>query len=121
MDHWESFAKKTVDLMGFRDYRLEIREGGRIALFIYDGGALLEENLPLLVESFNHLFQLHARRDKIDPVYVDINNYREERERLLESLARAAAKKVSSTKQPVSLPVMNAYERRIVHVSLALH
>lgn len=121
MEHWESFIKKMVELMGFRDYRLEMREGNRAAFFVHDGGVLIDENLPLLVESFNHLFQLHARRDRIETIYFDINNYREERERLLENLARAAAKKASSTKQQVTLPAMNAYERRIVHLSLALH
>jgi len=36
-------------------------------------------------------------------------------------LARAAAQKVMATKNPISLPPMNSYERRLVHMALAHH
>ena len=55
----------------------------------------------------------------IEKVGVDVNNYKKERERLLTELAKAAARKVLAEKKDVELPVMNAYERRIVHVELA--
>ena len=62
-----------------------------------------------------------AKKNQKESIFLDINNYRHDREVLIAELAKAAAKKVFTTKQPVSLPAMNSYERRIVHVELALH
>jgi len=108
--------------MGFRDYRVDIQnDPPRGALFIYDNPTLVKENLPLLVESLNHLFQLVAKKQNEPPIFFDVNNYRQERENLITELARAAAKKVLATKGSVSLPAMNSYERRLVHVALAIH
>lgn len=122
MDQLETLTKKLVELMGFRDYRVEIREDERRSqVFIYDNPTLVKENLPVLVESLNHLFQLVAKKNNQAPIHVDVNNYRQERENLIAELARAAAKKATQTKEPVSLPAMNAYERRLVHVELAIH
>jgi spoIIIJ-associated protein len=39
---------------------------------------------------------------------------------LIGELARAAAKKATATKTEISLPAMNSYERRLVHVELAV-
>ena len=54
------------------------------------------------------------------PMYVDINNYLANREQLILELAKAAARKVNTAKQSVNLPPMNAYERRLVHLELAM-
>lgn len=122
MDNWETLTKKIVEFMGFRDYRVEIKpEEKRSSLFIYDGGNLLKENLPSIVESINHLFQMIAKKNAAELVFLDVNNYRQERENLIAELARAAAKKAVTTKGDVSLPAMNSYERRLVHVELAVH
>ena len=108
--------------MGFSDYRLEIADdGNRNALFIYESESLVKENLPNLVESLNHILQMVAKKNDAKPIFLDVNNYRQERETLIAELARAAAKKVLTTKQEVSLPAMNSYERRLVHVELAIH
>src|SRR5262249_50023650 len=122
MDSWETLAKQIVEGMGFRDYRLEVKpEEKRGAVFIYDGGNFLKEALPSIVESVNHLFQMIAKKNGVDAIFLDVNNYRQERENLIAELARAAAKKAMATKNEVSLPAMNSYERRIVHVELAIH
>ncbi len=108
--------------MGFRDYRLEIvEEEGRGALFFYENENLVRENLPVIVDAMNHLIQMTARKDQERTFFLDINNYRQEREGLIAELARAAAKRAVATKTEVSLPAMNSYERRLVHVELAIH
>ncbi len=108
--------------MGFKDYRLEIAEdGNRNSLFIYEDEAFIREHLPMIVEASNHFLQMVAKKNGAKPIFLDINNYRHEREGLIAELARAAAKKVATTKQEVSLPAMNSYERRLVHVELAVH
>lgn len=122
MNNWEELIKKTVEAMGFRDYKLEIdQEHKHGSIHIYDGELIVKENLPILVESFNHLFQLIAQRHGMEPIYLDINNYRKEREKLITELSKAAARKVTATKQEITLPAMNSYERRIVHTELAAH
>ncbi len=122
MDSWETITKKMVEFMGFRDYHIEMKlEEKRGSLFIYDGGVSFKENIPGIVESVNHLFQMIAKKNSTELIFLDVNNYRQERENLIGELARAAAKKVLATKAEVSLPAMNSYERRIVHVALAIH
>src|ERR1700722_19367262 len=122
METWEPIIKKIVDGVGFTDYRLEMSEdGNRNSLFIYENETFIRENLPMIVESLNHVLQMIAKKNDAKPIFLDVNNYRHEREGLIAELARAAAKKVTATKQEVSLPAMNSYERRLVHVELAVH
>ena len=122
MDSWEEMTKKIVEYMGFRDYRIEMKpEEKRGSLFIYDGGTFLKEQLPGVVEGINHIFQMVAKKNEAELIFMDVNNYRQEREGLIADLARAAAKKAIATKGAVPLPAMNSYERRLVHVALAVH
>lgn len=122
MENLESFVKKLVEHMGFKDYRVEIKpEQKRGAIFIYDNPNLIKENLPILVDGLNHILQMAGRKNNEPPIFFDINNYRQEREGLITELARAAAKKVLATKEKISLPAMNSYERRLVHVELSIH
>jgi predicted RNA-binding protein Jag len=122
MEAWDVIIKNILSGMGFSDYRLEMSEdGNRNAVFIYENENLVRENLPSIVESLNHILQMIAKKNDARGIFLDINNYRQERETLIAELARAAAKKAVATKQEVSLPAMNGYERRIVHVELAVH
>jgi predicted RNA-binding protein Jag len=122
MENWENLIKKIIEFMGFKDYRTEIEQDQkRGSIFIYDNPTLVKENLPALVDSLNHFAQMIARKNNQPPIFFDINNYRQERENLIAELARAAAKKVLLTKEKVSLPAMNSYERRLVHVELSVH
>ncbi|MBI4094452.1 MAG: hypothetical protein HY436_01450 [Candidatus Liptonbacteria bacterium] len=118
----ETFIKKMVDRMGFADYQVDIDEKHRHgAIMIRDHATLIKENLPVLVAHVNHIIQLVAKKRNEAPIFVDINNYRRERENLISELARAAARKVVMTKEGISLPAMNSYERRLVHTALAAH
>lgn len=121
-ENWQNFLSKTIELMGFKDFRVEVdSETQKGVIFIYDNPGLIKENLAIIVESVNHLAQMIARKENQPAVFFDVNNYRQERENLITELARAAAKKVLVTGEDLSLPVMNAYERRLVHVALAIH
>lgn len=108
--------------MGFRDYKVEIDEEHHSgSVVVFDAPVSLREYVPLFVESLNHLSQILAQKQGIPPLFYDVNNYRKEREKLLTELARAAARKAVATKEPVTLPAMNSYERRIIHMELAGH
>lgn len=51
-------------------------------------------------------------------VILDIEGYKEKREKTLEHLAEKVAKSVIRTKKPVKLEPMQAYERKIIHSKL---
>lgn len=119
---WEQFIKQTVDRIGFSDYHLEMKlEEHRASLFIYENAEAVRENLPAIVEAMNHIVQMVAKKNAAGAIFLDVNNYRHDRERLIGELARAAAKKAFATRAEVSLPAMNSYERRLVHMELAVH
>ena len=51
-------------------------------------------------------------------VILDIEGYKEKREKTLEDLAEKVARTVIKTKKPVKLEPMKAYERKIIHSKL---
>ena len=51
-------------------------------------------------------------------VILDIEGYKEKREKTLEELAQKVAKTVIKTRKPIKLEPMQAYERKIIHSKL---
>lgn len=95
-----------------KDYVKINLEGKDAALFTANGGTALEA-LEFLTN------KIVARRLGVGAkIVVDVNGFRENRERRLIKMAREAADKAKRTRKPVSLPPMNAKERRIVHLAL---
>lgn len=52
---------------------------------------------------------------------IDVSEYRKNKDRNLERLAKNIAKEVSNTKVEATLDSMNSYERRIIHNALKDH
>ncbi len=122
MENWHEFLNNTLSGAGLTDYTVDVDvEHHHAMVFVHDSPTFIKENLPALVESMNHVVQLVARKQNTQPIFVDINNYRKERERLIVELARATARKAVATKSEVPLPIMNSYERRLAHLELAAH
>jgi spoIIIJ-associated protein len=59
----------------------------------------------------------HKLRERANFV-IDVQGYRERREKALASLAERMAKKVVARRRPVSLEPMPPHERRIIHLTL---
>jgi len=120
MINWEEYTKELFKKMGFADFGFDFdaehRHGG---VFLYEKDLIIKDNLSFFVENLNHFLQLVAQKNGTDKIYIDINNYRKEREKLLIELAKAAARKAVATNQEIPLPAMNSYERRIVHAELS--
>jgi len=55
------------------------------------------------------------------PITVDVEGYRQRRTEKLRAMAERLAEQVSTRKSPFTLEPMVAYERRIIHVTLADH
>lgn len=122
MKDWTSFVKDFASRMGLEDYTVDIdAEHGHGHFYIHDHPTAIKENLAALVESVNHILQLVAHKENERPLFLDINNYRKERENLIVELAKATARKVVATKEEIPLPAMNSYERRLAHLELAAH
>ena len=120
MEHIRKTLHDILALAGFEDPVVDADpEGGRFSVFLNEGDWLLEW-VPGLVADLGHVARTVGRKVGVHGmVYVDVNNYRRERERLIVEIAKAAARKVLVTKADVRLPAMNAYERRLVHTELA--
>src|SRR3989344_2629654 len=121
METLQSQIKTLMELSGFSEPVVNVDpEGRRVEVFVNEG-EWFKKILPSVVSDLNHLAKLISKKTNDESFFIDVNNYRKERSRIIVELAKAAAKKASIEKEPVKLPVMNAYERRLVHVELAVH
>ena len=70
--------------------------------------------------AFQNILSAIAGReiDKKVRVILDIEGYKEKREKTLEELAEKVAKTVIRTRKPIKLEPMQAYERKIIHSKL---
>lgn len=105
--------------MGFDDFEFTQDQEHKVISIVIHDPYLTQERVPNLVVNLNRVGRLFTKQMSLEPILIDVNNYRRERETLIIELARAAARKVVASGEVVSLPTMNAYERRLVHTELA--
>lgn len=86
--------------------------GGDLAVLIGRHGRTLDA-LQMVVSSL-----LSSTHGFHYPIVVDIEGYKSRRKNKVQSLARSAAARAKKQHGSVSLPPMNAYERRLVHLAL---
>ena len=89
-----------------------------------DASALIGHHGDTL-DAFQYLVNLAANKKESDErkytrITVNIENYREKREKTLRALANRMAEKVRKNGRSISLEPMNAYERRIIHSEVQL-
>ena len=72
------------------------------------------------LDALQYLTTMVVNKDASEHIRVklDTENYRERRQKTLETLARSLARKVKKTGRKVVLEPMNPYERRIIHFTL---
>ncbi len=120
MEQLKQIIQQILEKVGLKDFSIEAdSENRKISILINNEGEWLKEWLPRLVSEFNYLINIIHKKTSEESVFVDINNYRKERERLIIEIAKAAARKALLTKGEIKLPAMNAYERRLIHVELS--
>lgn len=119
MEQVKEIIQKMIALMGFSDYSVNLdEESNRLTIFINEGD-WFKSWLPKVIGDFNQIVRTLTSQLNLPHTFIDINNYRKEREMIIAELAKAAARKVVMTKSKVTLPAMNAYERRLIHMELA--
>src|SRR3989344_3533566 len=118
MDSTISKLKTMLAMLGMENAEVSVHEEHRRISIIIDDH-LIDSSLDIFLSSIDHLINLLLKKENQPSFVVDVNYYRKERERLIMELAKAAAHKAMISKEEVSLPPMNAYERRLVHVELS--
>lgn len=117
----KKILEEILSRMGFRDFSITLGEDGkRCSVFINDT-PFLQHQLVSFISDIDTVLKLVLRKKNLPLVFIDVNNYRREREEIIIKLAKAAARKALVEKTDISLPPMNAYERMIVHTELSLH
>ena len=86
--------------------------GGDLAVLIGRHGRTLDALQMVVSSLLSSTLGFHY------PIVVDIEGYKSRRKNKVQSLARSAAARAKKQHVSVSLPPMNAYERRLVHLAL---
>lgn len=86
--------------------------GGDLAVLIGRHGRTLDA-LQMVLNSL-----MSSRIKFYFPIVVDIEGYKSRRRKKIEDMARSAAARAKDRGGKVTLSPMNAYERRIVHITL---
>lgn len=86
--------------------------GGDLAVLIGRHGRTLDALQMVVSSLMSSTLRFHY------PVVVDVEGYKMRRKEKLRSLALSAASRAKRQHTRVSLPPMNAYERRLVHLAL---
>ncbi len=110
---------QIIEKIGFDDFSVEANEESRRVSVLISDAKFFKDMLPYFVSDMNYLVRLITKKQDWEDIIIDVNNYLKEREGLILELARAGARKAVATKEEISLPPMNSYERRLIHTELA--
>ena len=86
--------------------------GGDLAVLIGRHGRTLDSFQMVVSSLMSSTLRFHY------PVVVDVEGYKHRRKEKLRGIARSAAARAKRQHSKVSLPPMNAYERRLIHLAL---
>ncbi len=118
----EDFLRNIINCMELNDITLTTKEEDNVITIDIEGeevGFIIGRRGETL-DALQYLACLAANR--VDPAYkrvvINTGDYREKREKTLESLGRRLAIKAAKTGKKSTLEPMNPYERRIIHTSV---
>lgn len=121
----EQIIKNLLSFFNIDDVEVEINEVDENLTNINirtENGKILIGPDGSVLKDLELIIRLLAQKNNINKkINLDINGYRKYREEQLKKLAKETAHKVIITKNPIKLPPMNAYERRIIHMELAIN
>jgi len=87
-----------------------------------DSGLLIGYRGEVLTALQLILSLMHQQQTNLElPLRLNINDYRQQREQALQTLAQNTAAKALATGHPISIGQLTSYERRLIHVFLADH
>ena len=119
--HIKEYLIKTLKNMGF-NVNIEVKNKEEVPKYIIfsDNDALLIGKNGKNLKALSILVSQHLNNElgKNYKFVLDINEYKEKREKSLERLAKRIARELRTTKVEAKLDSMNSYERRIIHNAL---
>lgn len=114
----KEYIMKLLKSLGFQA-NVEIKNKETVPTYtIYsDNDALLIGKNGKNLKALSIIVNQHINKEigKNYKFIIDINSYKEKREKQLEHLAKKIAREVNQTKIAVKMDSMNSYERRIIH------
>ena len=117
----KEYLIKTLKNMGF-NVNIEVKNKEDVPKYIIfsDNDALLIGKNGKNLKALSILVSQHLNNElgKNYKFVLDINEYKEKREKSLERLAKRIAREVRTSKVEAKLDSMNSYERRIIHNAL---
>ena len=117
----KEYLIKILKRMGF-NVNIEVKTKEEVPKYIIfsDNDALLIGKNGKNLKALSILVSQHLNNElgKNYKFVIDINEYKEKREKSLERLAKRIAREVRTTKVEAKLDSMNSYERRIIHNAL---
>uniref|UniRef100_A0A7C3MJQ8 RNA-binding protein KhpB n=1 Tax=Dictyoglomus thermophilum TaxID=14 RepID=A0A7C3MJQ8_DICTH len=119
-DILRNFIKEILKMLNVKAKIKILKEEGNIKISI-EGDNLGELIGPAgrTLSSLEYIIRLYASKMQItDIITLDIDHYRERREKYLEELAKKIAAKVKKEKKEYKLKPMTPKERRIIHLTL---
>lgn len=128
MEKIKQTIKELFKRIGINDIKIDIKKDNStkdrellmINILTEQADFLLKDE-ALELNALQHILRLLVLRTVPDHNFIilDINNYKEKRQKLLEKLAEKIIKDIRKTKKSIVLDPMPAYERRIIHLKLA--
>jgi spoIIIJ-associated protein len=118
----QDFVTQLLAHMGTESASVELEESDdsivmHISCDENESGLLIGRHAETL-DAVQHILRLIYQKDFEKPIMVNINDFRQEREEYLHTLARRVADRVIESKRPQILR-LSANERRIIHMALA--
>lgn len=117
----KEYILKILKNMGL-NVNIEVKNKEEIPKYIIfsDNDALLIGKNGKNLKALSILVSQHLNNElgRNYKFIIDVNEYKEKREKSLERLAKRIAREVKSTKVEAKLDSMNSYERRIIHNTL---
>ena len=114
----KDYIVKLLKDLGFQA-NVEIKNKETVPTYtIYsDNDALLIGKNGKNLKALSTIVSQHITKEtgKTIKFLIDVNEYKQKREKSLEGLAKRVAREVAATKIEVKLDSMNSYERRIIH------
>ena len=114
----KEYLIKILKSMGF-NVNIEVKTKEEVPKYIIfsDNDALLIGKNGKNLKALSILVSQHLNNEigRNYKFVIDINEYKEKREKSLERLAKRIAREVRTTKVEAKLDSMNSYERRIIH------
>jgi spoIIIJ-associated protein len=124
----EQSIEKILSLMGFDDATCSIKEeiDPKTDMRTFVCNIKTQKDSRFLIGqhgsnlyALEHLIRsIMFKNDFSERVHLDINDYKQDKNRMIINIARDAADQAHRERKPIILRPMNAYERRIVHMTI---